>query len=257
MILVLIIIAFFVNLVIRRALKRVIKRIDTKMTPAAAERAITLTKTAGSVISYAIFFAVVVGVLTILGIIKESQALLGTGIVGLAVAFGSQTLVKDVVSGFFVLLEEQYGVGDVVEINGKLGVIEEIGLRVTRMRNVKGQLFFFPNGSIGTINRFPDDGIGYELHIPTATEKKEEVKTVAQQALIEFNNLYAVLEDNPQFDTEKQVMQSYTILIYDLKLSPLHQDIATEKLTAWLSRYLKQTGHPLPEGSEISLTPAL
>lgn len=74
--------------------------------------------------------------------------LAGAGIVGLAIGFGAQSLVKDVISGFFILLEDQYGVGDVVKIGDFSGVVERMTLRATVLRNVEGQVHVVPNGNI-------------------------------------------------------------------------------------------------------------
>jgi small conductance mechanosensitive channel len=72
----------------------------------------------------------------------------GAGIVGLAIGFGAQHLVKDVISGFFILLENQYRVGDTVELNGKSGLVESVNLRTTVLRDQEGRVHIVPNGSI-------------------------------------------------------------------------------------------------------------
>jgi moderate conductance mechanosensitive channel len=77
--------------------------------------------------------------------------LASAGIVGLAVGFGAQSLVKDVISGFFILFEDQYGVGDVVKIGDLSGVVERMTLRATVLRNLEGQVHVVPNGNINTV----------------------------------------------------------------------------------------------------------
>src|SRR5262245_54983297 len=77
-----------------------------------------------------------------------TTVLTGLGIAGLAVGFGAQSLVKDVISGFFILLEAQYGVGDVVKIGDFTGVVEHMTLRSTVLRNLEGQVHVVPNGNI-------------------------------------------------------------------------------------------------------------
>jgi small-conductance mechanosensitive channel len=78
--------------------------------------------------------------------------LAGAGIAGLAIGFGAQSLVKDVIAGFFVLLEDQYGVGDTVRIAGLEGVVEEMSLRVTTLRAAGGEVHVVPNGSILSVS---------------------------------------------------------------------------------------------------------
>jgi small conductance mechanosensitive channel len=77
--------------------------------------------------------------------------LASAGIAGLAIGFGAQSLVKDVISGFFILLEDQYGVGDVIKIEDFSGVVERMTLRVTVLRNLEGQVHVIPNGNIHTV----------------------------------------------------------------------------------------------------------
>jgi moderate conductance mechanosensitive channel len=77
--------------------------------------------------------------------------LASAGIVGLAVGFGAQSLVKDVISGFFILFEDQFGVGDVVRIGDFLGVVERMTLRATVLRNIEGQVYVVPNGNIASV----------------------------------------------------------------------------------------------------------
>jgi small conductance mechanosensitive channel len=73
----------------------------------------------------------------------------GAGVAGVALGFGAQGLVKDVISGFFLLLENQYGVGDIISVDDKhIGTVERMTLRITRLRDMEGRVHFIPNGSI-------------------------------------------------------------------------------------------------------------
>ena len=71
-----------------------------------------------------------------------------TLLVGLAVSFGAQSLVKDVISGFFILMENQFGVGDVIDMGEASGTVEAVGLRVTRLRAVDGTVWYVRNGEV-------------------------------------------------------------------------------------------------------------
>jgi small conductance mechanosensitive channel len=96
------------------------------------------------------FVAVLVGLLTILPElgINISALLAGAGLIGLAVGFGAQSLVKDVISGLFILVENQYGKGDVVNIAGIGGLVEDVNLRRTLLRDLDGAVHTVPNGEI-------------------------------------------------------------------------------------------------------------
>ena len=84
--------------------------------------------------------------------------LTGAGIAGLAIGFGAQNLVRDVISGFFMILEDQVGVGDVARIQSVTGVVEEIKLRTIVLRDADGAVHVFPNGTIGDA-RQPEQGL--------------------------------------------------------------------------------------------------
>ena len=102
--------------------------------------------------------------------------LAGFGILGLAVSFGAQSLVKDIISGFFMLLENQFGVGDVIEAAGKSGSVERMTLRVVVLRDLQGRLHIIPNGEIKSITNMTagwaravvDVGIGYGADLDRA-----------------------------------------------------------------------------------------
>ncbi len=86
-----------------------------------------------------------------------TPVLTGAGIAGLAVGFGAQTLVRDIISGFFLILEDQVRVGDAAAINGAEGIVEAINLRTIVLRDAEGTVHVFPNGAINTLaNRSKD-----------------------------------------------------------------------------------------------------
>jgi len=72
----------------------------------------------------------------------------GAGIAGIALGFGAQSLVKDFLTGMFMLMEDQYGVGDIIYAGEAKGTVEAVGLRTTRLRDVEGTVWYIPNGQI-------------------------------------------------------------------------------------------------------------
>ena len=91
--------------------------------------------------------------LTIVGLlgVQLGPLVAGAGIAGVALAFGAQSVVKDYLSGLFILMEDQYSVGDVVTIGTASGTVEDVNLRVTRLRSVDGTVWFIPNGEIRSV----------------------------------------------------------------------------------------------------------
>jgi len=102
--------------------------------------------------------------------------LAGAGILGLAVSFGAQSLVKDFLSGFFILFENQFAIGDVIEAGGKSGTVEKMTLRVVILRDIKGTIHIVPNSEIKVVSNMTrgwsravvDVGITYEEDIDRA-----------------------------------------------------------------------------------------
>lgn len=80
--------------------------------------------------------------------------LTGAGIAGLAISFGAQTLVKDLISGFFIIVEDQYNVGDIVKIGESEGTVRKITLRLTVLKDKKGNYIYIPNSQVTTVTRF-------------------------------------------------------------------------------------------------------
>ena len=120
---------------------------------------------------------IVVGLLLSLNVFIDIGPLLaGAGILGLAVSFGAQSLVKDVISGFFYLLEGQFAVGDVIEVAGKSGVVERMTLRMVVLRDVHGAVHMVPNGQITTVSNMTrtwgravvDVGVAYGTDVDRA-----------------------------------------------------------------------------------------
>jgi small conductance mechanosensitive channel len=123
------------------------------------------------------FVVILIGiVLTLNQFINVAPLLAGVGILGLAVSFGSQSLVKDVISGFFILMEDQFAIGDVIDAGGKSGVVETMSLRVVKLRDVEGTLHIVPNGQILTVSNRTrgwsravlDIGVGYGSDVDEA-----------------------------------------------------------------------------------------
>jgi len=134
--------------------------------------------------STAVIIVIVAGTL-ILGEVGISVApiLATAGVAGVAIGFGAQSLIKDYFNGFFLLLEDQLRQGDVVEVSGKSGLVEEVTLRYVRLRDFEGHVHFVPNGEIKVVtNRTRgfaqaaiDVGVGYSVDIDQALAVMREV----------------------------------------------------------------------------------
>ena len=115
-----------------------------------SKKAATLGAVISSVVKYTIMFVGVCSALVNFGVPPATlAAVLGTGTV--AIGLGAQNVIKDIISGFFILLENQFGVGDMVIINNVTGTVEDISIRTTQIRDANGALHIIPNGNISTV----------------------------------------------------------------------------------------------------------
>lgn len=131
---------------------------------------------------YGIYFIMAVTILDRFGV--PVLAILSTaGVLGVGIAFGAQSLFKDVISGFFILLENQYSVGEYIGIQGVEGFVEQVTLRCTYLRDFAGQLHILPNGSIGTVTNHSrgsrralvEVGVAYDSDLEHVVEVLEQV----------------------------------------------------------------------------------
>lgn len=116
----------------------------------------TIKSLATSVFNYIMYFIIVTVVLSILGV-NVTSILAVAGVGGIAISFGAQTLVKDIISGMFIWMEGSITVGDVVSINDLSGVVESIAIRTTVVRDYNGNIYVIPNGDIRTITNMSRD----------------------------------------------------------------------------------------------------
>ncbi len=127
---------------------------EDAQSPLVKARVVQRTKTIGSVLSNFITWGIALITLTMvlneLGV-QVGALIAGAGILGAAVGFGAQSLVRDLISGLLIVFEDQYGVGDVVDLGEVKGAIEAVGLRVTQVRDVEGTLWYLRNGEIARV----------------------------------------------------------------------------------------------------------
>lgn len=129
----------------------------------------TLKALIKSILRYTVYFIAALMVLGELGV-NTSSILATAGIGGLAIGFGAQSLVKDVISGFFIIFEDQYGVGDFVKIQDITGTVEEIGLRITKIRGFKGDINIIPNGQITVVTNYSRENSAAVVEVNLAYE---------------------------------------------------------------------------------------
>ncbi|GAA2714483.1 mechanosensitive ion channel family protein [Actinoplanes palleronii] len=121
--------------------------------------------------------------------------LASAGIVGVALGFGAQSLVKDLIAGLFMLLEDQYGVGDTVDLGEAIGVVESVGLRITTVRDSRGVLWYIRNGEIVRVGNKSQGWAMVVIDIPIGFVNSEEAINVLKGAAI-------AIAEHPEHQTE-------------------------------------------------------
>jgi small-conductance mechanosensitive channel len=145
------------------------------------QRAEALGSVLRSIASATIFVVAVMLVLSELGI-DLAPLLASAGIAGLAIGFGAQNLVKDFIAGLFMLLEDQYGVGDNVDVGQASGTVESVGLRITTIRDVQGILWYIRNGEIVRVGNKSQGWALVVIDVPVGFAGVEEATDILQAA---------------------------------------------------------------------------
>ena len=178
-------------------------------------------------------------------------------VVGLAVGFGAQGLVQDFVSGVLIVIEGQFDVGDMVEISGQTGVVEELGLRMTRVRNCQGQLVVIPNRMIAVVANYSRGGQRLLVDVAAAdakaaAETAKVARAVAADVAEEFGRV--ILEPPQAHDNvalAEEVFARVGVLVW-----PGQQWVVNDQLVPRLRERLKSEGLEPPGDRVVVFTPA-
>lgn len=187
-----------------RALTSRLRSLSKRQALPTGIRAQQLNTLAGVLNGFGLFAIVFSALIQILGVlnIDVKPLIASAGVAGLAIGFGAQTLVKDVINGFFILLENQYDIGDVVRISGVQGTVEEMSLKRTVLRDADGTVHTVPNSEIKIVSNLTRDWTQVALHITVAyTESSDRVIQVLRELADEVWNdpeLHDVLVSVPE-----------------------------------------------------------
>jgi small conductance mechanosensitive channel len=182
--------------------------------------------------------------------INIAPVLTGAGIVGLAVGFGAQTLVRDIISGFFLILEDQVRVGDVAVVNGQSGLVEAVNLRTIVLRDEEGTVHVIPNGEVKTLSNRSKDFSYYVIAIAIPQDESPDRIAEAMQRTA------ATLMTDPAFNTDilaplevygvDDFRAGQLVLKARIKTVPLKQWRIGRELRKRLAATFKDTGIELP-----------
>lgn len=202
----------------------------------------TVGKLMKNTVSYVLNFIVI---LLILGEfhINLAPLLAGAGVVGLAIGFGAQSLVKDVISGFFIIFEDHFSVGDVIETGKFRGTVEMIGLRSTRLKSWTGEVFIIPNGMITDVTNFSVNNSLAVVDVSiAATQQLDEAMERVRGVLSRFED--ANLVGRPELLGVQTMTASDVVLRVTAICRPNTQAALSRRLNAELKLGLEAAGDP-------------
>jgi small conductance mechanosensitive channel len=270
-IVVVVVLAWVANRVLRRAIKRFTRRIAdpashervrrvARRAPAglldtgeysirSAARAQTLAFVLRSVGSFAIWTLALLTILGELGI-NLGPVIAGAGIAGVALGFGAQSLVKDFLSGIFMLIEDQYGVGDIVDLGEATGTVEAVTLRTTKLRSVDGTVWHIPNGQIQRVGNMSQQWARALLDVQVAygtdTDRAQSIiKDVADGLWREGAWQGRILEEPEVWGIETLGADGIAIRLV-VKTSPSEQFTVMRELRRRLKAAFDEEGIEIP-----------
>ena len=187
------------------------------------KRAKTLSGLLESIFRYALYFVSTVMVLQEFHI-DTTSIIASAGVIGLAIGVGAQSIVKDFMAGFFIILEDQYATGEYIVSGPVEGTVEELGFRVTKLRDANGVLHVLPNGGITRVSNFNRGSIQGVVNLPISYSA--DVKTVieeVQKSCDVFRLEHPELVDGPNILGIVEFQAGYMVIRVLMKCVPLTQ----------------------------------
>ena len=210
-------------------------------------RTMTMYSLALNLSKYVIYFYALGLVLTELGIDYRAY-LASLSVIGLAVGFGSQGLVQDMVTGFFIIFEGQFDVGDMVEIPPHTGIVEELGLRMTRLRNYLGQKVVIPNRNIAAVGRYVKGAQQAYIDIAVAgPEAAKKACSVLQQLGEEVHRQFeGSILDAPSIRKPMSLATGEHFVRMELSIWPQQQWVLDQQLVPRIKEMMKNSDLEIP-----------
>lgn len=224
--------AWIVMMVLKKFLRRLEKHLTDKSEregepPSESEKRVeTIVRLVRQATLIALWLTVSLVILKELGI-EIAPIIASAGIVGLAVGFGAQNLVRDVISGFFIILENQIRVGDVAIVNGTGGLVEKINFRTTVLRDLGGAVHVFPNGTISTLSNLTNEWSAYIFDIGVAyKENTDHVVNVMREVsatMLEDDKYGELILEEPEIFGVDKLADSSVVIKGRIKTKPIRQ----------------------------------
>ncbi len=242
--LIIILLWLILGIIILRVLRRLIKNYFKKRNE--EKRSNTLSSLTLSTIKVFVWFIIILAIISELGF-NITPILASAGILGLAIGFGAQTLVKDVISGFFIIMDDHYNIGETIEVNGFRGTIKAMNLRTTSIENFMGSILTLNNGSISQVINWSrrnnialvDFGVDYDTDLDNIVNIMPDFLNHLQETITE------IIEEPSFLGVTELADSSINMRIMAKTENGKHW--ATErKIRHELVQYLKQNNIDIP-----------
>lgn len=223
-------------------------------------RIVQRTKAMGGVLrtvaAWVIVLVTIIAVLSLLGV-SGSALITAAGLFAAALGIGAQNVVKDVLTGLLMVLEDQLGIGDIVDLGMATGVVEQVGIRVTQVRDVNGTLWYVRNGEVNRVGNMSqgwarvvvDLGIPYEADVDDAQRR---ILQVARDLAEEPKWTSRVIGD-PELWGIESVSADVIVVRVTMKVRTQSRDDVARELRARLTHDLRAAGIPLPSLAQVVL----
>lgn len=213
------------------------------------QRAQTIGSVMKSTVSIVLLVWVALAVLNVLGV-NIAPFIASAGVVGLAIGFGAQNLVRDFVTGVFMLLEDQYGVGDTVDLGDAVGEVESVGLRVTTLRDIDGTLWYVRNGEIARVGNMSQEYAVARIEVPVALtadiDRAQEVAVEAAEEAVADPAVAAKVIGEPQMLGVQTLSPDLVTLRMTVKVRPNAQWSVQRRLRRAILLAYDRNGIDLP-----------
>jgi small conductance mechanosensitive channel len=209
------------------------------------KRSKTLAGLVASIFRYAFLFVAIVMILEEFRI-DTTSVIASAGVLGLAIGIGAQSIVKDFISGFFIILEDQYAVGDYIISGTAEGTVEEISFRVTKLRDGSGVLHVLPNGGISRVSNFNRGCITSAILVPVAYEADiQRMMEVLRQICREFHQERTDLQAEPTIVGITEFQRGYMTVRILVQSVPMNQTEVEAALRYKIRISLQEQAIPL------------
>lgn len=213
------------------------------------QRAQTIGSVLKSTTSIVLLVWLILALLNVLGV-NIAPFIASAGVVGLAIGFGAQNLVRDFVTGVFMLLEDQYGVGDTVDLGEAVGEVESVGLRITTVRDIDGTLWYVRNGEIARVGNMSQEYAIARIEVPVALtadlDRAERVALEAAEDAVADESLSARVIGEPKMLGVQEMAPDLVTLRMTVKVRPNAQWAVQRKLRRAILRAYDENGIDLP-----------